>query len=71
MKLGLLSDEPVPYLNPQGPEKTWVGCFYKISFCNNKGYSRKKYLGGEDGRRYIFLWVVGAHIFQIIWVLGV
>ena len=31
----------------------------------------KKYLGGEDGRRYIFLWVVGAHIFQIIWVLGV
>ena len=37
----------------------------------DKGYSRKKYLGGEDGRRYIFLWVVGAHIFQIIWVLGV
>ena len=27
--------------------------------------------GGEDGRRYIFLWVVGAHIFQNIWVLGV
>ena len=25
-----------------------------------KGYSRKKYLGGEDGRQYIFLWVVGA-----------
>ena len=24
MKLGLLSDEPEPYLNPQGPEKTWV-----------------------------------------------
>ena len=24
------------------------------------GYSRKKYLGGEDGRQYIFLWVVGA-----------
>ena len=23
----------------------------------------KKYLGGEDGRRYIFLWVVGAEIF--------
>ena len=36
-----------------------------------EGYSRKKYLGGEDGRRYIFLWMVGAHIFQIIWVLGV
>ena len=27
--------------------------------------------GGEEGRRYIFLWAVGAHIFQIIWVLGV
>ena len=27
--------------------------------------------GGEDGMRYIFLWVVGAHIFQITWVLGV
>ena len=25
-----------------------------------KGYSRKKDLGGEEGRRYIFLWVVGA-----------
>ena len=25
-----------------------------------KGYSRQKDLGGEDGRRYIFLWVVGA-----------
>ena len=36
-----------------------------------KGYSRKKYLGGEDGRRYIFLWVVGAESFQIIWVIGV
>ena len=36
-----------------------------------KGYSRKKYLGGEDGRRYIFLWVVGAESFQIIWVVGV
>ena len=35
-----------------------------------EGYSRKKYLGGEDGRRYIFLWVVGAESFQIIWVIG-
>ena len=35
----------------------------------------KKYLGGgggmEDGRRYIFLWVVGAERFQIIWVISV
>ena len=36
-----------------------------------EGYSRKKYLGGEDGRQYIFLWVVGAESFQIIWVIGV
>ena len=35
------------------------------------GYSRKKYLGGEEGRRYIFLWVVGVESFQIIWVVGV
>ena len=34
----------------------------------DQGYSRKKYLGGEDGRQYIFLWVVGAESFQIIWV---
>ena len=27
--------------------------------------------GGEDGRRYIFLWVVGAESFQIIWIIGV
>ena len=33
---------------------------------STEGYSRKKYLGGEDGRRYIFLWVVGAESFQII-----
>ena len=39
-------------------------------FNNSEGYSRKKYLGGEDGRRYIFLWVVGAESFQIIWVIG-
>ena len=37
---------------------------------NTEGYSRKKYLGGEDGRQYIFLWVVGAESFQIIWVVG-
>ena len=43
-----------------------------------KGYSRKKYLGGgggggrrQEGKRYIFLWVVGGDIFQIIWVIGV
>ena len=36
-----------------------------------KGYSRKKYLGGEDSRQYIFLWVVGAESFHIIWVIGV
>ena len=36
-----------------------------------KGYSRKKDLGGEDGRGYIFLWVVGVESFQIIWVIGV
>ena len=35
-----------------------------------QGYSRKKYLGGEDGRQYIFLWVVGAESFQIVWVVG-
>ena len=27
--------------------------------------------GGEEGKQYIFLWVVGADIFQIIWVIGV
>ena len=27
--------------------------------------------GGGNGRRYIFLWVVGAERFQIIWVIGV
>ena len=40
------------------------------------GLFQKKYLGeggggGEDGRRYIFLWVVGAESFQIIWGIGV
>ena len=40
-------------------------------FFHSKGCSRKKYLGGEDSRRYIFLWVVGAESFQIIWVVGV
>ena len=38
---------------------------------NFKGYSRKKDLGGEDGRRYIFLWMVDAQSIQIIWVIGV
>ena len=41
-------------------------------FVIDSGLFQKKIPGGgEDGRRYIFLWVVGAHIFQIIWVLGV
>ena len=35
------------------------------------GLFQKKYLGGEDGRQYIFLWVVGAESFLIIWVIGV
>ena len=48
-------------------ESAWCKCF--VNAC--KGYSRKKYLGGEDGRRYIFLWAVGAESFQIIWVIGV
>ena len=25
---------------------------------------------GEEGKRYIFLWAVGADNFQIIWVIG-
>ena len=28
-------------------------------------------MGGEDGRRYIFLWVVGALSFLIIWVIRI
>ena len=47
---------------------------YSISAQSIKGYSRKKYLGEGrergDGRRYIFLWVVGAESFQSIWVIG-
>ena len=31
----------------------------------------EKNTGGEDGRQYIFLWVVGVESFQIIWVIGV
>ena len=27
--------------------------------------------GKKAGKQYIFLWVVGADIFQIIWVIGV
>ena len=27
--------------------------------------------GGKEGKQYIFLWVVVADIFQIIWVIGV
>ena len=47
-----------------------VDCYIPC-LLTTKGYSRKKYLGGEDGRRYIFLWVVVAESFQIIWVVGV
>ena len=40
-----------------------------------QGYSRKNTWGGGggggEGKRYIFPWVVGADIFQIIWVIGV
>ena len=38
------------------------------------GLLQKKYLGvgegGGEGKQYIFLWVVGVAIFQIIWVIG-
>ena len=41
-------------------------------------FSRKKYQeggggggGGGERKQYIFLWVAGADIFQIIWVIGV
>ena len=27
-------------------------------------FQKKKYLGGEEGKQYIFLWVVGADIFS-------
>ena len=27
--------------------------------------------GGKESKQYIFLWVAGADIFQIIWVIGV
>ena len=36
-----------------------------------RAFPEKKYLGGEEGKQYIFLWVVGADIFQIIWVIVV
>ena len=56
--------------------------FSSLVHIRSKGYSRKKYLGGgggggwgggggEEGKRFIFLWVVGADIFQIIWVIDV
>ena len=46
---------------------------FLTNFCATilRAIPEKKYLGGEDGRRYIFLWVVGAESFQIIWVVGV
>ena len=42
-----------------------------IRFKYLRAIPEKKILGGEDGRQYIFLWVVGAESFQIIWVNGV
>ena len=58
--------------------KKFPGQEKSVNSIFNQGYSRKKYLGGgggggggEEGKRYIFLWVVGADIFQIIWVIGV
>ena len=36
-----------------------------------KAIPEKKTWEGGDGRRYIFLWVVGAESLQIIWVIGV
>ena len=37
------------------------------------GLFQKKIPGGrgEEGKQYIFLWVVGSDIFQFIWVIGV
>ena len=42
------------------------GLFQKNT-CEEGGGGR----GWEDGRQFIFVWVVGAEIFQIIWVIGV
>ena len=44
---------------------------YQTRRKNQLGLFQKKIPGGEEGRRYIFLWVVGAVRFQIIWVIGV
>ena len=52
--------------------KTWIlSSFLSKSMGQVRAIPEKKYLGGEEGKRYIFLWVVGADIFQIIWVIGV
>ena len=45
-----------------------IGLKVYIHMPSVKGYSRKKYLGEEDSRRYIFLLVASAESFQIIWV---
>ena len=54
------------------PKQDLLNMVYILFSHNNliigKGYSRKKYLGEEEGKRYIFLWVVGADIFQIIYM---
>ena len=39
--------------------------------CGYWGLFQKKIPKGEEGKQYIFLWVVGVDIFQIIWVIGV
>ena len=59
-------------MNRIGNVQLWVRS-NKLTFIllRIRAIPEKNTWGGEDGRRYIFLWVVGAHIFQIIWVLGV
>ena len=57
--------------------KIYVYCQYSAIpllayiLCFVLGLFQKKIPRGEEGKRYIFLWVVGADIFQIIWVIGV
>ena len=47
-----------------------VKCNYKCNYIH-LGLFQKKIPRGGEGKRYMFLWVVGADIFQIIWVIGV
>ena len=73
MLLTLISQEFCCCQGDTGSDDTLNSEIYNnhINSLKAKGYSRKKYLGGEEGKCYIFLWVVGADIFQIIWVIGV